>query len=197
MSESSVIAMRDERVSDESSMRRMIEENLHGVGQLKALIHRLSPQAYRQLLGAERQQAIGKHVRHIIDHYDAFLQSLRGDDTCYLDYEAREREATLERDPKVGCDRLERLQEALIALGSEYDSHDAIDLRHATGGAELACRTSVGRELVFLSSHAVHHMAIIGLLAEQMGIVPPKDFGVHPSTLRHWERQEARLAATS
>ncbi len=34
-------------------------------------------------------------------------------------------------------------------------------------------------------------MAIIGLLAEQLGLALPDSFGVHPSTLRHWRREAA------
>lgn len=47
----------------------------------------------------------------------------------------------------------------------------------------------MARELAFLTSQTIHHMAIIGLLAEQQGIPLAEDFGVHPSTLRHWQRE--------
>ena len=37
-------------------------------------------------------------------------------------------------------------------------------------------------------------MALLGLLAERLGVVLPKDFGVHPSTLRHWDREAEALS---
>lgn len=96
----------------------------------------------------------------------------------------------METDPEAGCERLGMLCESLSVLQSEYQAQEAIDLGYSTGAEMLEIRTSMGRELVFLSSHAVHHMAIVSLLVELIGIVPPKDFGVHPSTLRHWDRHK-------
>ena len=55
--------------------------------------------------------------------------------------------------------------------------------------AEQWSRSTVRRELQFLLSHTIHHFALIGLLLHQQGIDPGPDFGVAPSTLRHWREQ--------
>jgi hypothetical protein len=44
----------------------------------------------------------------------------------------------------------------------------------------------VGRELQYLLSHTIHHYAIIGSILRAQGVEPGPDFGVAPSTLRHW-----------
>jgi uncharacterized damage-inducible protein DinB len=58
-------------------------------------------------------------------------------------------------------------------------------------------KTSVDRELVFLASHTIHHMAIIGMLAEQAGVEVGAEFGVHPSTLRYLQRQARGMAESA
>jgi len=68
---------------------------------------------------------------------------------------------------------------------------------HNSAGARQVVSTSVERELVFLASHTIHHMAIIGMLAEQAGMEVSSDFGVHPSTLRYLEKQAEGLARSA
>jgi len=50
---------------------------------------------------------------------------------------------------------------------------------------------------VFLASHTIHHMAIIGMLAEQAGVEVGAEFGVHPSTLRYLQRQARGMAESA
>jgi uncharacterized damage-inducible protein DinB len=48
--------------------------------------------------------------------------------------------------------------------------------------------TTVGRELVFVLSHTVHHNALIAVMARTLGVSVPDRFGYAPSTLAHLER---------
>ena len=50
-------------------------------------------------------------------------------------------------------------------------------------------RSSVLRELDFLRSHTVHHYSLIAMLLRLHEIDPGAEFGVAPSTLRHWEEE--------
>ena len=49
--------------------------------------------------------------------------------------------------------------------------------------------STLGRELLFLLSHTIHHYALIDLLLREEGFEVPPDFGMAPSTLKHLERQ--------
>jgi hypothetical protein len=53
-------------------------------------------------------------------------------------------------------------------------------------------RTNVERELLFLSSHTIHHIAIMSLLAERVGMTVPADLGVAFSTASYEERSAVR-----
>lgn len=170
-----------------SDIGQLIDENRQALAQLLELVSGLSADQYQCCLGVQRQHTVGKHVRHILDHYQALMKALESG--ASLNYENRQRDRALETDPKRACTNMRAIYRFLGQLDSEGYSSD-LSLDHVTDERRLDLTTSLGRELVFLASHTVHHMAIIGLLAEQLGISPAKDFGVHPSTLRHWQKQQ-------
>jgi hypothetical protein len=45
--------------------------------------------------------------------------------------------------------------------------------------------SSVGRELVFLATHAVHHFAVLHVYCLQHGLIVDADLGRAPATLAH------------
>ncbi|MFC3284964.1 DinB family protein [Litchfieldella rifensis] len=180
-----------------SEMEALIEENLQTLSQLRYFVAELSPEPYRQALGDHGRHTLGKHIRHIIDHYDALLGEGTLPATATIDYEHRQRDTSLEQSPSRAAQRLAWIESRLQTLKQREPVHDAIQLVYPAGGSTLDLESSLGRELAFLTSHTIHHMAIIGLLAESLGIGLPEDFGVHPSTLRHWRREAAALSARS
>ncbi|MDF0751558.1 DinB family protein [Marinobacter sp. 71-i] len=183
-------------VSDERQVANdIVEENARAIGQLVGLLEALPGNLYRQCFGHRKQHVIGKHVRHIIDHYSALL-SATASPGALLDYENRNRDLSLETDRRAGGSRLsDILRELRDRFGAEYASELA--MLHNSDGQRQVVTTSVERELVFLASHTIHHMAIIGMLAEQAGVEVDAEFGVHPSTLRYLQRQTSGLAISA
>ena len=55
---------------------------------------------------------------------------------------------------------------------------------YAASGSQ-ASPSTVGREAMYAVAHAVHHYALIGIMAGIMNIKTPAGFGVAPSTLKH------------
>jgi hypothetical protein len=49
-------------------------------------------------------------------------------------------------------------------------------------GTRARVRTSLGRELVFVLQHTIHHEAVVAVLLAGRGRVLPGHFGVAPST---------------
>lgn len=157
---------------------RLIEENLLTLAQLRGMVDGLAPEAYRQAFGEYGRHTLGKHVRHIIDHYDALLDGIeKGEEV--IDYEQRRRDESLERLPQEAADHLAGIEERLSLLASEPSS-DTLTLGYPMDDEVLSLASSLDRELAFLTSHTIHHMAIIALLAQQSGISLPESFGVHP-----------------
>lgn len=171
-----------------SGMAELILENTHPLQQLTDLLRVLSCGQYSAGCNARGQHTIGKHVRHVVDHYSVFLSGVERIGSA-IDYEQRSREALLEQEPQATADRLSKLCQRLERLGNSGEDHP-LQLDYATHETTVATSSSLGRELAFLASHTIHHMAIIAMLAEQVGIATSEDFGVHPSTLRYRQKQE-------
>jgi uncharacterized damage-inducible protein DinB len=183
-------------VSDSNwALNRIAEESTDAISQLVQLLDQVPGVFYRQRFGARKQQVIGKHVRHIIDHYNALLAATSGADEL-LDYENRNRDLSLETDRRAARAALVQITQAL-RVRFEGPGGSELSMRHSSAGEHQIVKTSVERELVFLASHTIHHMAIVGMLADQAGVEVSLDFGVHPSTLRYLEGQVAGLARSA
>jgi uncharacterized damage-inducible protein DinB len=177
------------------SIPPLIDENVQALTQLYQLLGNVSAQDYQRALGAKATQSLGKHVRHILEHYQTLL------DVCAaapaqvtFDYEQRQRQATLENQPHLARERVAALKAGLSALSAiPHDTPLTLSypVEAERANSALSLPTSLGRELAFLTSHSIHHMALLGLLCEQLGITLPNNFGVHPSTLRYWEQQRS------
>ncbi|MGM0858070.1 MAG: DinB family protein [Pseudomonadota bacterium] len=176
-----------------SLLSPLIDENVQTLAQLAQLLGRVSAQDYQRPLGAKGTQSLGKHVRHILEHYQTLLDACAtAPAQAIFDYEQRPREAALETQPGYAGERTEALQAGLEALATmPHDAALTLSYSVEVGDADdsAALPTSLGRELAFLTSHSIHHMALLGMLCEQLGIALPQYFGVHPSTLRYWAGQ--------
>jgi len=136
---------------------------------------------------AERSayRAIGPHLRHCLDHFTCFL---RGCASGEIDYDARDRHQRVEQDPDYFLEQLTLVTDQLSKL--EVTESGDLSMRqeaapHQGGGV---VRTNIQRELLFLSSHTIHHIAIMSLLAERVGMIVPADLGVAFSTASYEER---------
>ena len=129
----------------------------------------------------------GPHLRHVIEHYEALLlRPTHG----VIDYDNRPRDRELER-----CTL--RARARLLRLRARLHGERAVDLEapvHVVtrcglvGEYELRSRSSIGRELMFLAGHAVHHFALLKLVCTQRGLTLDPHFGKAPATLHHERR---------
>jgi len=128
------------------------------------------------------EQYTGPHLRHVIEHYEALV--LRDTDSI-VDYDRRPRDRDVERDASVARARLSALKQHL-AEWSDASLEQSLNV-HGQGGPagefDFVTRSSVGRELVFLASHAIHHFALLQVYCEQQGIATDPNFGLAPSTV--------------
>lgn len=174
----------------------LVAENVHAIILLADLLAAVPEALYRQTFGARQQHVIGKHVRHIIDHYLSFIKAVSTLPTTPLNYENRQRDETFEQDKHAARDRLLAIVDSLEQL-TRTPEIPPLQMEHVSDNEQGAVGTTVDRELIFLSSHTIHHMAIIAMLAEQSGLDVPDGFGVHPSTLRHQQRLQKPIARSA
>lgn len=128
------------------------------------------------------RSSVGAQYRHVLDHYGALLTGLG---SGLVDYDARARDPVLEASREAADRHTRDVIETLSRLG-ESDLPRPL-LVHAAAAPEdretPPQPSSLGRELLFVVSHTVHHFAIIRLLLEDLGWTCDTDFGVAPSTL--------------
>jgi len=129
--------------------------------------------------------SVGMHLRHNLDHYEAFFSGL---DKAEIDYETRGRNTMIEESREVAIEALE------VYLGhlEQLRLCDDISIRvreesDASAHEGVWVISSLGRELQFLIGHTVHHNAIIAMIVHGNGLELPSSFGLAPSTRRYQE----------
>lgn len=162
----------------------VLNHGLDTLGQLEDFLRGLPVGAYSQrpfLVGAS---SIGAHVRHSLEHLDEFLDStLSGT----VDYDARARDSTIENDLSLALTRLEAGRRLWLSRLQGRNGDEVIELRAVTGttSARAQMKSTLARECNFVTTHFVHHMALMAILAQLLNLETAADFGKAVSTLAH------------
>lgn len=142
--------------------------------------------AYSKKLNADLQP-IGTHVRHIVDHYWAFQHGLAEGS---IDYNRRNREAAIEREPVLAIKALKEIYtwfENQPLENVRIDVISEISISHIETAKIDSC---TDRELIYLINHTLHHVAYANLLATSLGIKTHAHLGVAPATASYLREQE-------
>lgn len=166
-----------------------VEGCLDALDQCETLVRSIPAPDFARPIGT--RSGIGPHLRHCLDHFSAFLL---GVPQGIVDYDTRERDQRLEQDAAFALETLEGIREALIQLcASDMEVPVTVLQIPAPGYDKAMVPSVVERELLFLMSHTIHHLALMKLLAEQLGAALPTELGVAYSTIAH---QQAAGAGT-
>ena len=128
----------------------------------------------------EGHGSVGEHLRHSIDHFDCFFRDI---ESGTINYDARSRSHEVEVNCAAARVVLDEILHGLERL-STRSLQRAIRIRQtaAPGEPPIEMESSIDRELVFLSGHMVHHLALMVLIAERTGASPSTELGVAYST---------------
>jgi hypothetical protein len=134
---------------------------------------------------------VGAHLRHVIEHYEALILP---SEPGVVDYDQRARDRELATKSAVARSRLLLLL-CRLAEWSEASLDAPLQVRGLGGLAgdfHFAVGSSLGRELVFVASHAIHHYALLQPYCTRHGISISAEFGRAPSTVAHERAGPAR-----
>jgi len=139
---------------------------------------------YATKLPVTFQSSIGGHYRHGLDHFSSVLAGLA---TGLVDYENRQRDSRIENEPDYALALTRRLRAELAeidpsALWTPVTTR--CEVSYSRGPSALTAST-LGRELVYVVAHAIHHYALISVMTRLQNVELPPSFGVAPSTLAH------------
>ena len=135
--------------------------------------------------------SVGSHMRHILDHFDCLLAGLG---SGRVDYDARARDRNIET---VRTDAIAAMH-AIVSRLAQIDAaagERALKVKMDGGGegdTETWSHSSVMRELQFLTSHTIHHYALVAALLGHAGHRAADGFGVSPSTLAYERGRRAQ-----
>jgi uncharacterized damage-inducible protein DinB len=143
--------------------------------------------AYVQPSALVFNASIGGHYRHCLDHFGSFLNGLA---KGVIDYDQRERDPVIERNRDAARSLTRSLRDRLESIGESALQLPVRVRGTVSYGPECSptSESSATRELAYVIAHAIHHFALIAVIARLNGVALPEDFGMAPSTLAYRRR---------
>jgi hypothetical protein len=172
--------------------RELIQSVSESLRQGEILLAGLTDESYTRKIPIAFDASIGGHYRHCLDHFRALLTGAAAGD---LNYDQRERGTLIETDRFAALNATRALREGFEKLTPDCVLRPLVvtsQTSQATSDSQ-ECSSTVGREIMYSVAHAVHHYALIGIMARLMGLTLPEGFGVAPSTLKHQAAERERL----
>ena len=175
-------------------MKSVIRGNLETLSQAKDVINLIDNDVYCHVSTPYMQSSIGQHMRHLIDNYLALQQ---GCSVSHIDYNWRRRGAQVETSKVVALSELEQLICWLSELTEDSLTQNLTLLSEVClkeTQSDLATST-LHRELIFVASHSIHHLAIIGTCMRLQKIDVPSYVGLAPATASFIRQQNEKKTA--
>jgi hypothetical protein len=170
----------------------LVQSVIETLAQGESLLMQLSDEDYTRKVAVAFNASVGGHYRHCLDHFRSLLDSAAHGD---LNYDHRERGTLVEHDRFAALNATRELREGYERLAAELSLRTlgvTCKTSYATNGSQ-ASPSTVGREIMYVVAHAVHHYALIGIMGSVMGLKIPEGFGVAPSTVKY-QRETAGAA---
>lgn len=161
----------------------VLKGNIEAIEQCLSLTDRISPEAYTCLDATVVVSSIGEHFRHILDIYRAITRAL-DTDIRLIDYDVRRRGHLCETEPDIAGEEFRTL---LYRLNSFNEEHLLVPVTVKTEVSlketeSTTLSSTLLRELIFTSSHTVHHLAIISIVAKLQNLYVDANLGIAPAT---------------
>lgn len=172
----------NENDSDSKAIKMMHAKSaiLHVINQIDHLLVQIEPTDYRRPLAEFDGNTLGQHFRHILEFFQCLEQGVPGGQ---VDYAARQRNLLYEESPSVTAAAFEHFVQVMDNVQEDHP----FAVKAEFGGVDRPVyQSTLGRELLFVYDHAIHHLAIIkiGLNCQFPEIHTDKDLGVSPSTIK-------------
>ena len=137
------------------------------------------------------QASIGQHVRHSMDHLELAARIVNTTGENELHYDLRKRGGDDENDLVAAEKRILGVVNVLKNLEEQEVVSRPIQAYFMLSGdpQEFQLPTTIEREMGFAVHHAIHHMAMVKIIATQTAGLSKEelspDFGRAPSTIVH------------
>lgn len=159
----------------------MLASQLKIIYQGLSYLKSVTKEDYNSIISPNFMSSAGSHMRHVIDHYQAIISGLERE---FIDYDVRERGSALESSPRLAIAKLNEVADWIKMLTEdELTKPTTLSTEVSVTNKNIQkVQTSVARELVFASSHAVHHYAMIAQISFAQKNSQSQLFGLAPAT---------------
>jgi len=150
------------------------------IRQITHVLAQLEAQDYRCPLSSFEGSSLGQHFRHALEFFQCLEKGAR---LGIIDYAARERNLLYEDNPQLAAEAFSSFAQSL----SRFDLKIPVEVRaEFNSDWRPSYPSTIGRELLFVYDHAIHHLAIIkiGLRCHFPWVQTDQDLGVSPSTVK-------------
>lgn len=172
------------------SITDIIKNNIETLQSGADIFNDLSDAQYTHTQVPYFSASIGKHFRHILDHYFCFFGGLK---VGKIDYDQRQRDIAIETQRLHTLGKVQQLIDDLKALAERFvipatdqaDNTYPLDViisTSATTPSTCPVKSSLARELIFLQGHTTHHYAIISTQLKFLEFPVDANFGLAAST---------------
>lgn len=175
-----------------SRQATLIATNVRWLRQALTLLDRLDDLSYSTAPQTLAPHRAGAHLRHVVEFYQCFLDGL---ENSHIDYDARRRDIALEVSRPAASTAIRAIIRTL-ETSQELRGERIVWVRveDCQSTSDSFMESSISRELQVLSSHTVHHFALISVTLRMHGVELDPNFGMAPSTLRHLAARSAEAA---
>jgi len=152
------------------------------IDQAMEMLGKLTADEYKASAAPVVEFPIGSHFRHILDMFFAVRDGIKNG---VIDYDKRRRGHPVETNIIIALEEFRELLNWANTITDDLLQKKIIIRSEAQisskGIAEIDC--NFGRELLFVSSHAVHHYAVIYAALKFLNIDVTNNFGYAPATV--------------
>jgi hypothetical protein len=165
-----------------------LEAQLETVQQAKVFLQELTAENYQVIIKPHFASSAGTHMRHILDHYLALKDgSMHG----VVNYNKRNRYSNVETCPQTALLQWQEIEQWLTQA-SQLDADMPLLVLSETSldkTQNSQTKSTLARELVFVSSHAIHHFSLLAVINSLLGSKEEANFGIAPSTASYIRQQ--------
>ena len=158
-----------------------LEGQLETVQQAKEFLLGLTVENYQVVIKPHFASSAGTHMRHILDHYLALQDGLS---QGLVNYNKRNRYSDIESCPETALLQWQKVEHWLQEVSQLNTDMPLLVLCETSVNETQNTQTksTLARELVFVSSHAIHHFSLLAVINSLLGNKDEENFGIAPST---------------
>lgn len=161
---------------------------LETISQAKTFLTGFSTEHYQTVVTPHFSSSAGAHMRHILDHYLALQEGL---EQGLVNYNKRNRHSNFESCPIAALKVWQELETWLSELSPiQGDLPLTVVCETSVNQTQnTQTQSTLARELVFVSSHAIHHFSLLAVISSLLGTNTGSQFGIAPSTATYLRQQ--------